>query len=338
MTKKYLKEHDLMAIPFDKGIGICIMKRNTYEDKLSDILSLPQFEKVESTRKNAKNPVIKENERVVDELKKLMKDGKIDEGLFEKLKPLGSHPARLYGLAKVHKTSVPTRPVLSMPGSAYHQIALQTTEWLSVVPECGINSSTKSISDSLKSVKLEPDEEIVSFDVTSLYTNVPLLEAINDCTNMLYSGNHQVPPVDKSTFVELLKLCTSNVLMLTHKGFYRQVDGLAMGSPPAPLIANGWLSKYDPQIRANAKLFSRYMDDVIRSIKSSDIAGVLGMINGLHPSLKFTIERENEGRLPFLDMLIIRINNELSSTWYNKPTDTGLVMNYHLLLRNTNGR
>ena len=215
------------------------MKRETYEEKLSDILSLPQFQKVETTRKNAKNPVIKENERIVGELKSLRDNGKIDERLYEKLRPTGSHPARLYGLAKVHKTSLPARPVLSMPGSAYHQIALQTTEWLSVVPECGINSSTKSISDSLKTVKLDTDEEIVSFDVTTLYTNVPLLEAINDCADMLYSGKYELPPVDKSTFIELLKLCTSDVLMLTHNGFYKQTDGLAMGSPPAPLIANG---------------------------------------------------------------------------------------------------
>ena len=52
-------------------------------------------------------------------------------------------------------------------------------------------------------------------------------------------------------------------------------------------------------------------------------------INGLHPSLKFTIERETECHLPFLDMKIIRSNGKLSSTWYCKPTDTGLIMNYH---------
>ena len=109
-----------------------------------------------------------------------------------------------------------------MPGSAYHQIALLTTEWLSAVPECGINSSTKDISDMLKTVKLDIDEEIVSFDVTSLYTNVPLLEAINDCVDMLYSGKYELPPVDKSTFVEVLKCISSDVLMLTHNGFYRQ--------------------------------------------------------------------------------------------------------------------
>ena len=41
-----------------------------------------------------------------------------------------------------------------------------------------------------------------------------------------------------------------NVIMSTHHGHYKQVDGLAMGSPPAPYLANIWLSKFDPVIQA----------------------------------------------------------------------------------------
>ena len=52
MTIKYLKNNDLLAIPFDK-VGICILKREKYEEKMSDILNLPQFEKVIYIRKNA---------------------------------------------------------------------------------------------------------------------------------------------------------------------------------------------------------------------------------------------------------------------------------------------
>ena len=52
-------------------------------------------------------------------------DGKIKEDLYEALRPRGSQPARLYGLAKVHKNNTPMRPVLSMPGSAYHKVALK---------------------------------------------------------------------------------------------------------------------------------------------------------------------------------------------------------------------
>ena len=85
--------------------------------------------------------------------------------------------ARLYGLAKVHKKDIPVRPVLSMPGSAYHKVAIKVAEWLSVVPECQINSSTKTVCDKLKTVTLERDEIVVSFDVSSLYTNVPVMES-----------------------------------------------------------------------------------------------------------------------------------------------------------------
>ena len=61
------------------------MKRQDYHRKLDDILNFPQFEKVTNTRKNAKHPVLKEEERVVDVLKKLRNNEKIDKELYKKL-------------------------------------------------------------------------------------------------------------------------------------------------------------------------------------------------------------------------------------------------------------
>ena len=183
----------------------------------------------------------------------------------------------------------------------------------------------------LDSVQLEEDEEMISFDVSSLYTNVPVMEAIDVCTNLLYSGNYELPPVDRETFVKLAQISSCNILMSTHDGYYRQVDGLAMGAPPAPHFANGWLSQFDPIIKGNAKIFSRYMDDILRNIKRGSLQQKLDEINSLHPNLKFTCEREEDGKIAFLDMKIINCQGKLSSTWYNKPTDTGLIMNYHAL-------
>ena len=76
--------------------------------------------------------------------------------------------------------------------------------------------------------------------------------------------------------------------MLTNDGYYRQTNGLGMGSPPAPLIANGWLSKHDPIIKEDALLYERYMDDIIRDIEEDRVDEKLAEINDLHPSLKFT--------------------------------------------------
>ena len=64
MTKRYLREKDLLAVLFDKGTGICVMKRQTYISKLNNILNLEQFEKVTVTRKNGRGLCLKEEDRI----------------------------------------------------------------------------------------------------------------------------------------------------------------------------------------------------------------------------------------------------------------------------------
>ena len=293
------------------------MTKQLYHEKMNVIIGLPQFEKVENTRKNAKHPVLKEEERVVGILKALQKQGKIEKELLDQIRPIGSQPARLYGLAKIHKKNTPVRPVLSMPGSAYHKVALYVAKCLSVVPACKINASSKMISDRLNEVILDEDEEVISFDVVSLYTNVPVLEDITLCTDMLYNMPvDQQPTIDKDTFITLAKIASYNVIMLTHDGFYKQIDGLAMGSPPAPHLANGWLSQFDDHIRGDSKLYFRYMDDILKEQKCVSAERKLDEINNLHVNLHFTLEREHDQQLPVLDMKILRDKDtgQLSST------------------------
>ena len=94
--------------------------------------------------------------------------------------------------------------------------------------------------------------------------------------------------------------------MSTHDGFYKQVDGLAMGSPPAPHLANGWLSQFEKTIRGDAKLYERYMDDILTNIEKSKANQKLEEINSLHNNLNFTLKMEEQspdhtGSLPCLD-------------------------------------
>ena len=86
----------------------------------------------------------------------------------------------------------------------------------------------------------------------------------------------------------------TNVYMSTCDGYYRQKDGLAMGSPPAQCLANIWLFKREPEIKDNAKLFERYMDDIIRSIFENRFKAKVEQVNSLHDNLQFTVERERE--------------------------------------------
>ena len=136
---------------------------------------------------------------------------------------------------------------------------------------------------------LDEDDVLISFDVVSMYTFVPVHEAIKEAANWLYSGEFEVSPVSKETFVKLLQLSSTDVAMATHDGYYVQKDGFTMGSTPAPHLANISLANKETQIKDDAKLFERYMDDIIRTIKVKDIDDKLTETNNLHPNLSLPL-------------------------------------------------
>ena len=80
-------------------------------------------------------------------------------------------------------------------------MALQIAKWLARIPEAQINISTKKVADKVKSLELAEDEEFVSFDVSALYTNVLVKEAIKMAADHLYDGELEQPPVNKETFI-----------------------------------------------------------------------------------------------------------------------------------------
>ena len=130
----------------------------------------------------------------------------------------------------------------------------------------------------------------------------------------------QAPSVNKETFITLATISCTNFILSTHDGTYQQIDSLAMESPPAPPLSNIWLSKYEPAIK----------NDILR-IKESLIENKISEINSLHRNFKFALEVKQNGKLPFLDICIEHHENTLSSTWYCKPTDTELNLNFHAM-------
>ena len=73
------------------------------------------------------------------------------------------------------------------------------------------------------------------------------------------------------------------------------------------------------------------MDDIITEKQSEVVETKLTEVNGLHQALGFTMEREVDHSISYLEMLVTNTNGILSCTWYTKPTDTGLIMNFHAL-------
>ena len=75
---------------------------------------------------------------------------------------------------------------------------------------------------------------MVSLDVNSLFTNVPLEEIINIFVNELFKSNSSTHGLNKKQITEMFSLTTKKSIFLSDQAFYTQVDGVAMGSPLVP--------------------------------------------------------------------------------------------------------
>ena len=84
-----------------------------------------------------------------------------------------------------------------------------------------------------------------SFDIDSLFTNIPLDETINICCDTLFNSCTKVEGLTKSQLRDLLYLVTKDSFRLFNGQYYSQVDGVAMGSPLGPTLANIFLCHHE---------------------------------------------------------------------------------------------
>ena len=104
------------------------------------------------------------------ELIAMKKKNEISEALYTGLRSAGAQPAKLYGLAKVHKEGTPLRPVLSLPGSSYDTLKETLAKYFDEIEGANIETITQMVWGILEKTELDSDESIVSLDVKSLYT------------------------------------------------------------------------------------------------------------------------------------------------------------------------
>ena len=164
----------------------------------------------------------------------------IDDYTFQKVLPNGSTPGVLYGLPKVHKTGCPFRPIVS---SNYNLASYL----VSVLQP--ISTNFFSIKDSFSFAEWAKQythngEFTCSFDVSSLFTNVPLDETIEICLDKLYALENP-PRLPRLVLKNLLKFATKKSHFVFDGQYYDQIDGIAMGSPLGLVLANIFMCDFE---------------------------------------------------------------------------------------------
>ena len=97
---------------------------------------------------------------------------------------------------------------------------------------------------------------------------------------------------------KLLTLFTKNVLFTLNNEIYVQNDGVAMGSPLGPILANVLMLELEntlvSRLHQHAKKCRRYVDNIFPYFKNESIEYVLTTLDSFHPDINFTYENEKK--------------------------------------------
>ena len=338
LSKKHLQAlrelstKDVIIIRPDKGSGAVVLDKEEYLRKMETILA--DRSKFKELEKGTCSEEIEK--RVNRHLELLLKLRLIDERTYRSLKPCGTTTPQLYGLPKTHKDGLPLRPVLAMANSPYHKLA----RWLvQILTPLRHRHNRFGLKDTFELVnRLEScnvtNDLMCSADVQSLFTNVPLRETVDYICTLVEKEDSSLRI---SMPVELLKesllLCTENIDFDFLNTPYRQIDGVAMGSPLGPVLADFFMMKIEEQLASEISglpLYTRYVDDTLIFCRSrQQMNSFIDRLNSAHPNLVVTCEYEENNCLPFLDVLISRRDDgSVKRSVYRKSTWTGQYLHF----------
>ena len=172
-----------------------------------------------------------------------------------------------------------------------------------------------------------------SFDISSLFTNVPLEKTINIYADALYCDDSDAQSfISKAVFIKLMKSVTSGVEFSFNDIMYKQTDGVAMGSPLGPTLANIFVGFYEEKLFSKISkrsTYFRYVDDTFAIFHNEEESeNFFNQLNCLHPSFKFTFEKEKNNCLLFLDVNLERTVTGFETSVYRKPTFTGKYLRW----------
>ena len=324
--KRLKTDENIVILPADKGRVTVVMDKTDYYDKMDALVNDKQTYQV---LKRDPTPALqrKLNSKLLD----LKKTDAIDIQRYNRLRCRVPQPPKLYGLPKLHKPNIPMRPIVSFSGSPTYQLSKYLTTVLKPLTDESRHKlqSTENFIDAIKTVQVPDDYKLVSFNVKSLFTSIPLQLAL-DCTETAINNSTIELPLPTDDLMDLLNLCLTSTYFQYNGKHYKQLHGTAMGSPVSVVVAEIVMQNIEEQALATYKrtlpLWLRYVDDTFTAVHKDEIDDFHEHLNGQNADIQFTKEIEENGKIPFLDCLVTRDNNKLRTTIYRKPTHTDRLL------------
>lgn len=238
---------------------------------------------------------------------------------------------KMYGLPKLHKEGIPLRPIVSCIQSPFAQLS----KFLKNILNNILYKNNHYIKDSfqfkdkLNNIKIPDNYVLISLDVISLYTNIPV-KLVTKLIEKNWKDIKKYTDLPMTEIVGAIELTLNSTYFLQGNNLFKQIDGCAMGSSMSSAVAQ--LVMEDLEITTLAKLkfqipfFYRFVDDCIMAVPADQVNNVVNEFNKYHKKLQFTVETEINKQINFLDLTLFQTNNTIKTKWYTKSR----YLNYNL--------
>jgi hypothetical protein len=328
--KELHSNDDIVIRKADKSNTFVILTKQSYNSKIKDILS--NTDKFTKIRKDPTEDVKKRINKLIDTVNAVQMPDQLTklEGHFE--------PGYMYGNPKIHKdkSDPPLRPIISQIGTPVYNLAKSLNSIImKYMPKEHVIDSTYEFIEICKTVN--NPKYLASLDVESLFTNVPVRETINIILRNVYENPDLRPPmIPRIIMDELLSICTTQCPFREPSGsLYVQCDGVSMGSPLGPTFASYYMCELENlafrTIPVKPVVYCRYVDDCFLVINNIRELHFLKDYFEQNSVLNFTFETEIQKKLPFLDTLVSRSNDKITTSVYSKSTNSNECLNYNSL-------
>ena len=163
-----------MILPADKGCVSVVLDMETYHSKMSTLIETGPYKLLN------KDPTDRLSRKATEKLLQLERSGNLSETEYNKIRPKQKRPPRIYGVPKIYKANAPLRPIVSSVNTLAYDLSGHLAKILS--PLTGNSNYTVKNSGEFANIiskeTIPTDEAMISFDVESLFTNVPIEETV----------------------------------------------------------------------------------------------------------------------------------------------------------------
>ena len=242
----------------------------------------------------------------------------------------------MFGLPKIHKDNVPLRPIMSAIGSPTYELSKYLANILSPLQNNKYTiKNSASFVEKIRTMSVDPDEILVSFDVVSLFTCIPTHLAIEVVKERL-DFDQSLPERTNLSIpntIALLQFVLDNNFFVFQGDHFKQIFGCPMGSPVSAIFANLVMEYVEEKALLSApnppKWWFRYVDDSHVCVKREHVDEFHSHLNSINANIKFTIEIESEGSIAFLDTKTTRQDDgSITVSVYRKATHTDRYLDF----------